>query len=122
MHFGPRAILVALTLRFTPDTTLAALRDAIRELTEAMRLADQRIAYVREARANTCGSAARIVWLSTVRRHVPDDPDRLERDEPFGDEFVDRGKKCIHLVLRIDDFDQDRQIGGEFEELRRVDH
>jgi cation diffusion facilitator family transporter len=45
MHLGPRAILVAVTLRFRPDTTIAGLRDAIHELTETMRRADPRIAH-----------------------------------------------------------------------------
>jgi cation diffusion facilitator family transporter len=46
IHLGPHAILVALTLHFQPDLTLAGLRDTIRDLTEAMRRADERIAYV----------------------------------------------------------------------------
>jgi cation diffusion facilitator family transporter len=46
MHLGPQAILVAVTLHFRPDITIAGLGDAIRELTHAMRRADERIAYV----------------------------------------------------------------------------
>ena len=46
-----------------------------------------------------------------VRRDVPDDANRFEGDEPLGDEFVDRGKKRVHLLLRINNLDQDRQIG-----------
>jgi hypothetical protein len=46
LHLGPRAILVALTLRFRPDLTIASLGEAIRELTEAMQEADGRVAYV----------------------------------------------------------------------------
>lgn len=37
--------------------------------------------------------------LATVRRDVPDDADRLECDEPLGDELIHRGQKRIHLVL-----------------------
>lgn len=46
LHLGPRAILVALTLRFRPDLTLPGLGGAIRELTDAMQEADGRVAYV----------------------------------------------------------------------------
>lgn len=46
LHLGPRAILVALTLRFRPDLTLPGLGEAIRELTDAMQEADGRVAYV----------------------------------------------------------------------------
>jgi cation diffusion facilitator family transporter len=46
LHLGPRAVLVALTLSFTSDMTLADLRRAIRELTLALKRADERIAYV----------------------------------------------------------------------------
>jgi len=46
LHLGPGAILVALTLRFRPETTMDEVRDAIRHLTGAMRGADSRIAYV----------------------------------------------------------------------------
>jgi divalent metal cation (Fe/Co/Zn/Cd) transporter len=46
IHLGPGAILVALTLRFKPDTAIAEVSDAIRDLTDAMHIADNRIAYV----------------------------------------------------------------------------
>ena len=46
LHLGPKAVLVALTLSFTSDLTLAELRTAIRDLTAAMQRADERIAYV----------------------------------------------------------------------------
>ena len=46
LHLGPRAILVALTLSFPPDMTAALLRDALREITQALQAADDRIAYV----------------------------------------------------------------------------
>ncbi len=46
LHLGPQAILVALTLRYPPDMTVAALGDALREITEALQAADGRIAFV----------------------------------------------------------------------------
>jgi cation diffusion facilitator family transporter len=46
LHLGPRAILVAVTLGFKSDMTIVGLRQAIRELTAAMRQADGRIAYL----------------------------------------------------------------------------
>jgi cation diffusion facilitator family transporter len=46
LHLGPRSILVALTLSFRPDMTVAGLGDAIRDLTEAMQKADGRVAYL----------------------------------------------------------------------------
>jgi cation diffusion facilitator family transporter len=46
LHLGPHTVLVALTLSFQSDLTVAGLRDAIRELTAAMHRADGRIAYV----------------------------------------------------------------------------
>jgi cation diffusion facilitator family transporter len=46
LHLGPQAILVALTLRFQPQMSVAALGDAIREITRALQAADGRIAYV----------------------------------------------------------------------------
>jgi len=46
LHLGPRAILVALTLRFRPDMTVAGLGEAIRELTDAMQRVEGRVAYV----------------------------------------------------------------------------
>ena len=50
-------------------------------------------------------------WLSTLRRDVAYDAYRLKGDEPFRDELVDGGQKRVHLLLRIDDLDHDRQIG-----------
>ncbi len=46
LHLGPKAVLVALTLSFQSSMTLDDLRQAIRELTAAMKQADGRIAYV----------------------------------------------------------------------------
>jgi divalent metal cation (Fe/Co/Zn/Cd) transporter len=46
LHLGPRSVLVALTLRFASETTLADLRHAIAHLTRALKQADARIAYV----------------------------------------------------------------------------
>jgi cation diffusion facilitator family transporter len=46
LHLGPRAILVALTLAFRRDSTTDMLEDAIREITKALRQADDRITYV----------------------------------------------------------------------------
>jgi cation diffusion facilitator family transporter len=46
IHLGPRAVLVALTLRFHSDMTMNSLREAIRELTTSMEQSDKRIAYV----------------------------------------------------------------------------
>jgi cation diffusion facilitator family transporter len=46
LHLGPKSVLVALTLSFKSELTLAALRQAIRDLTAAMKQADARIAYV----------------------------------------------------------------------------
>jgi divalent metal cation (Fe/Co/Zn/Cd) transporter len=46
LHLGPQAVLVAATLSFKADMTMAGLREAIRELTAAMQRADGRIAYV----------------------------------------------------------------------------
>jgi cation diffusion facilitator family transporter len=46
VHLGPRAILVALTVHFKPDITIAGLKQAIRDVTNAMREADDRVAYV----------------------------------------------------------------------------
>ena len=46
LHLGPRAILVALTLSFQPDMSVAGLGEAIGELTVAMQEADGRVAYV----------------------------------------------------------------------------
>jgi cation diffusion facilitator family transporter len=46
LHLGPGAILVALTLSFRRDATTDVLNDAIREITQALRKADGRVAYV----------------------------------------------------------------------------
>lgn len=60
LHLGPQAILVALTLSFKSDMTLADLRSAIGELTRALQEADGRVChvYVRPA------SAGPAVWES----------------------------------------------------------
>ena len=46
LHLGPRSILVALTLSFPPDMTVAVLREALHGITQALQAADDRIAYV----------------------------------------------------------------------------
>ncbi|MCU1383325.1 MAG: hypothetical protein JWL71_2022 [Acidobacteria bacterium] len=46
LHLGPKSVLVALTLDFRSDMTLADLREAIRDLTRALKQTDDRIAYV----------------------------------------------------------------------------
>ena len=46
LHFGPGAILVALTLAFRRDSTTDMVEEAIREITQALQKADGRIAYV----------------------------------------------------------------------------
>jgi divalent metal cation (Fe/Co/Zn/Cd) transporter len=46
LHLGPKRVLVALTLSFQSDMTIAELRDAIRNLTRALQQADERIVYV----------------------------------------------------------------------------
>jgi cation diffusion facilitator family transporter len=46
LHLGPQSILVALTLSFRSDMTLADLRDAITELTGALQKADGRVCHV----------------------------------------------------------------------------
>ena len=46
LHLGPKTVLVALTLSFASEMTLTDLRQAIRDLTLALRQADGRIAYV----------------------------------------------------------------------------
>jgi len=46
LHLGPGSILVALTLSFRRDSTTEMLEDAIREITQALQKADERIAYV----------------------------------------------------------------------------
>ena len=46
LHLGPKSVLVALTLSFTSEMTLTDLRQAIREITSALKKVDARIAYV----------------------------------------------------------------------------
>jgi cation diffusion facilitator family transporter len=46
LHLGPQAVLVALTLSFRSDMTLADLREAIAELTRALQKADGRVCHV----------------------------------------------------------------------------
>jgi cation diffusion facilitator family transporter len=46
LHLGPGAILVALTLSFRRDSTTEAIEDAIREVTDALQRADERVVYV----------------------------------------------------------------------------
>jgi cation diffusion facilitator family transporter len=46
LHLGPSEILVALTLSFRPQSTTESLNAAIRELTECLKAADGRVAYV----------------------------------------------------------------------------
>jgi cation diffusion facilitator family transporter len=46
LHLGPRSVLVALTISFSPEMTLADLRRAIHDLTIALKQVDGRIAYV----------------------------------------------------------------------------
>jgi cation diffusion facilitator family transporter len=46
LHLGPGAILVALTLSFRRDSTTEAIEDAIREVTDALQKADERVVYV----------------------------------------------------------------------------
>jgi cation diffusion facilitator family transporter len=46
LHLGPKAVLVALTISFKSDMTLSDLRQAIRDLTIALKQVDGRIAYV----------------------------------------------------------------------------
>jgi divalent metal cation (Fe/Co/Zn/Cd) transporter len=46
LHLGPQSILVALTLTFRTDMTLADLRKAIDELTRALQKADGRVCHV----------------------------------------------------------------------------
>src|SRR3972149_2936495 len=59
--------------------------------------------------------------LSTLRRDVTHDADRLEGDEPFRDKLVDCWQKGVDLLFRIHDLDHDRQVCRELEELRRMD-
>jgi len=46
LHLGPSEILVALTLSFRPQSTTESLNAAIRELTDCLKGADGRVAYV----------------------------------------------------------------------------
>jgi len=46
LHLGPGAILVALTLSFRRDSTTDMIEDAIRDVTEALQEADERVVYV----------------------------------------------------------------------------
>jgi hypothetical protein len=46
LHIGPNAILVALTLSFRRGSTTDMVRNAIHEITKALRKADGRVAYV----------------------------------------------------------------------------
>src|SRR5262249_989863 len=46
LHLGPGKILVALTLAFRRDSTTKAIEEAIREVTEALRKAGERVVYV----------------------------------------------------------------------------
>ncbi|HEX3887019.1 MAG TPA: cation diffusion facilitator family transporter [Phenylobacterium sp.] len=46
LHLGPGEILVALTLAFRPQSTTESLNAAIRELTDCLKAADGRVAYV----------------------------------------------------------------------------
>lgn len=46
LHLGPSEILVALTLSFRPQSTTESLNAAIRELTDCLKAADGRVAYV----------------------------------------------------------------------------
>ena len=57
LHLGPNAILVALTLSFRRGSTAEMVRNAIEEITEALRKADGRVTYVYDASITTevCG-------------------------------------------------------------------
>src|SRR5262249_23715036 len=46
LHLGARKMLVALTLAFRRDSTTDMIEEAIREVTEALRKADERVVYV----------------------------------------------------------------------------
>jgi len=46
LHLGPGAILVALTLSFRRDSTTDVIEEAIRDVTEALQKADERVVYV----------------------------------------------------------------------------
>ncbi|HEV7384124.1 MAG TPA: cation diffusion facilitator family transporter [Phenylobacterium sp.] len=46
LHLGPRAILVALTLTFRPNSTTKLIDEAIVEITKCLQATDGRVAYV----------------------------------------------------------------------------
>jgi divalent metal cation (Fe/Co/Zn/Cd) transporter len=46
LHLGPQAILIALTLRFRSELSTAAIEEAIRGITSALKAAEKRVAYV----------------------------------------------------------------------------
>jgi divalent metal cation (Fe/Co/Zn/Cd) transporter len=46
LHLGPHVVMVALTMSFAPDMRLRDLRDAMHDITEALKAVDERIAYV----------------------------------------------------------------------------
>jgi cation diffusion facilitator family transporter len=46
LHLGPNAILVALTVVFRPDASTDTLNTAIGNITQALRAADERVAFV----------------------------------------------------------------------------
>lgn len=56
VHLGPRSVLVALTLRFQPELTVAALGETIRDLTKAMQAADGRVAFLYVRPSQTASS------------------------------------------------------------------
>jgi cation diffusion facilitator family transporter len=70
LHLGPQAILVALTLRFQPQMPVAALGDAIREITRALQAADGRIAYV-YVRPGDGGAPPRAETEARVQEGLP---------------------------------------------------
>src|SRR2546423_615972 len=53
---------------------------------------------------------------------VHQDHDVLHRDHPLGDQRLQVGEEELDLVLRIDDFDEDWQVGGHLEEAGLVDN
>jgi hypothetical protein len=46
LHLGPGAILVALTLSFRRDSATDMIEEAIRDVTEVLQKADERVVYV----------------------------------------------------------------------------
>jgi cation diffusion facilitator family transporter len=58
LHLGPSEILVALTLSFRPQSTTESLNGAIRELTDCLKAADGRVAYVYVRPAARAAAAA----------------------------------------------------------------